>query len=112
MDAVTLLLFVAGLGPLIGGAEVLVRGASRLACTLGVSPLIIGLTVVALDTSSPELAVGIQSSLTGGGQVVLGNVVGRHIVNILLILGLSATITPLIVAQQLVRAVRRSPTVS
>jgi cation:H+ antiporter len=103
MDPVTLLLFVAGFGLLIGGAEVLVRGASRLACTLGVSPLIVGLTIVALGTSSPELAVGIQSSLTGGGQVALGNVVGSNIVNILLILGLSATITPLIVAQQLVR---------
>jgi len=103
MDLVTLLLFVAGFGLLIGGAEMLVRGASRLACTLGVSPLIVGLTVVALGTSSPELAVGIQSSLMASGQVALGNVVGSNIVNILLILGLSATITPLVVAQQLVR---------
>jgi cation:H+ antiporter len=103
MEPGTLLLFVAGFGLLIGGAEMLVRGASRLACTLGVSPLIIGLTVVALGTSSPELAVGIQSSLLGSGQVGLGNVVGSNIVNILLVLGLSATITPLIVAQQLVR---------
>ena len=54
MDWVTLLLFVAGFGLLIGGAEMLVRGASRLACTLGVSPLVVGLTVVALGTSSPE----------------------------------------------------------
>ena len=103
MDLGTLLLFVAGFGLLIGGAEMLVRGASRLACTLGVSPLIVGLTIVALGTSSPELAVGIQSSLMAGSQVALGNVVGSNIVNILLILGLSATITPLIVAQQLVR---------
>jgi cation:H+ antiporter len=104
MDLVLLLLlFVAGLGLLIGGAEMLVRGASRLACTLGVSPLVVGLTVVALGTSSPELAVGIQSSLVGSSQVALGNVVGSNIINVLLVLGLSATITPLIVAQQLVR---------
>jgi cation:H+ antiporter len=103
MDLVTLLLFVAGFGLLIVGAEALVRGASRLACTLGVSPLIVGLTIVALGTSSPELAVGIQSSLMGGGDIALGNVVGSNIVNVLFILGLSAMITPLVVAQQLVR---------
>jgi cation:H+ antiporter len=103
MDFVTLLLFVAGFGLLIGGAEMLVRGASRLACTIGVSPLIVGLTVVALGTSSPELAVGIQSGMMEGGDIAVGNVVGSNILNVLLILGLSAMITPLVVAQQLVR---------
>jgi cation:H+ antiporter len=92
-----------GFGLLILGAEALVRGASRLACTLGVSPLIIGLTIVALGTSSPELAVGIQSTLTGDGDIALGNVVGSNIANVLLILGLSALVTPLVVAQRLVR---------
>ena len=103
MDFITLLLFVAGFGLLIVGAETLVRGASRLACTLGISPLIVGLTIVALGSSSPELAVGIQSSLMGGGDLALGNVVGSNIVNVLFILGLSAIITPLVVAQRLVR---------
>jgi cation:H+ antiporter len=103
MDLVTLILFVAGFGLLIAGAEALVSGASRLACTLGVSPLIIGLTIVALGTSSPELAVGVQSSLNGGGDIALGNVVGSNIANVLLILGLAALITPLVVAQRLVR---------
>lgn len=103
MDFVTLLLFVAGFGLLIVGAEALVRGASRLACTLGISPLIVGLTIVALGSSSPEMAVGIQSSLVGGGDLALGNVVGSNIVNVLFILGMSAMITPLVVAQRLVR---------
>lgn len=103
MPLLTAILVVAGFGLLIVGAEMLVRGASRLACTLGVSPLIVGLTVVALGTSSPELAVGIQSSLMGGGDIALGNVVGSNIVNVLFILGLSALITPLVVAQQLIR---------
>lgn len=103
MDFLTLFLFISGFGLLIIGAELLVRGASRLACTLGISPLVIGLTVVALGTSSPELAVSIQSTLTGNGDIAIGNVVGSNIVNILFILGISAMIVPLIVQQQLVR---------
>lgn len=88
---------------LIGGAEMLVRGASRLALSAGISPLVIGLTVVAFGTSSPELAVSVGASLSGQADVALGNVIGSNIFNVLLILGLSATITPLIVAHQLVR---------
>lgn len=103
MGFLTLLLLVAGFGLLMVGAEALVRGASRLACTIGVSPLIVGLTIVALGTSSPELAVSIQSSLMGGGDIAVGNVVGSNILNVLFILGLSAIITPLVVSQQLVR---------
>jgi cation:H+ antiporter len=103
MQPATLVLLIAGFGLLIAGAEILVRGASRLACSLGVSPLIVGLTIVALGTSSPELAVGLQSGISGGGEIALGNVVGSNILNVLLILGLSALITPLVVAQQLVR---------
>ncbi|MCX7939881.1 MAG: calcium/sodium antiporter, partial [Thermoflexales bacterium] len=103
MDAITIVLFVAGLALAIGGAEALVRGASRLAAALGVSPLVIGLTVVAFGTSSPELAVSVQSSLLGLSGVSLGNVVGSNIFNVLLILGLSALVAPLTVAQQLIR---------
>jgi len=97
------LLFVAGLMFLIVGAEALVRGASRLAAALGVAPLIIGLTIVAFGTSSPELAVSVKSTVAGQTGIAVGNVVGSNIFNILLILGVSALITPLIVSQQLVR---------
>lgn len=99
----TLILFVAGLGLLIAGAETLVRGASRLAAAAGISPLVIGLTVVAYGTSAPELAVSVQSALSGRADIALGNVVGSNIVNVLLVLGLSALIAPLAVSQQLIR---------
>jgi len=97
------LLLAGGLAVLVVGAEVLVRGASRLATTLGVSPLVVGLTVVAFGTSSPELAVSLQSALSGQPDLAIGNVVGSNILNVLLILGVSALITPLIVAHHLVR---------
>lgn len=98
-----ILLFIVGLVFLIIGAEALVRGASRLAAILGISPLVIGLTVVAFGTSSPELAVSIKSALSGQASIAVGNVVGSNIFNVLFILGLSALIVPLVVAQQLVR---------
>jgi cation:H+ antiporter len=98
-----ILLFVVGLGFLIIGAEALVRGASRLAAVLGISPLVIGLTVVAFGTSSPELAVSLKSALSGQANIALGNVVGSNIFNVLFILGLSALIVPLVVSQRLVR---------
>lgn len=105
MDIVTIALFILGLALLIVGAEGLVRGASRMALGLGISPLVVGLTVVAFGTSAPELAVSIQSALAGpsGADVALGNVVGSNIANVLLILGISAAITPLVVQQQLIR---------
>lgn len=96
-------LLVAGLIALVGGAEVFVRGASRIAALAGIPPLIIGLTVVSLGTSAPEVAVSVQSSFAGKGELALGNIVGSNICNILLILGLSSVIAPLIVSQQLVR---------
>ena len=92
-----------GLVLLVGGAEFLVKGASKLAATLGVSPLVIGLTVVAFGTSAPELAVSLNASFQGQADISLGNVVGSNICNILLILGVSSLISPLVVAQQLVR---------
>jgi cation:H+ antiporter len=96
-------LIVAGLALLVVGAQGLVRGASKLALALGISPLVVGLTIVAFGTSAPELAVSIQSSLTGKSSLVLGNVVGSNIYNVLFILGACATITPLVVAPQLIR---------
>jgi cation:H+ antiporter len=103
MSPLTLILFVAGIVLLISGAELLVRGASRLAVSIGVTPLVVGLTVVAFGTGSPELAVGIQASMAGQADITIGNVVGSNIFNVLLILGLSALVAPLIVSQQLVR---------
>ena len=100
---ITLLLFLLGLGLLVAGAEWLVRGASRLASAVGIPPLVIGLTVVAFGTSAPELAVSVQAVLGGQPDIALGNVVGSNICNVLLILGLSALITPLVVAQRLIR---------
>ncbi|HKL52449.1 MAG TPA: calcium/sodium antiporter [Wenzhouxiangellaceae bacterium] len=99
----TILLFLVGLAFLIVGAEALVRGASRLAAVLGISPLIIGLTVVAFGTSSPELAVSVKSVFSDQASIAVGNVVGSNIFNVLFILGLSAMIVPLAVSQQLVR---------
>jgi cation:H+ antiporter len=95
-------LFILGLLFLIAGAEILVRGASRLAAAAGVTPLIIGLTVVAFGTSSPELAVSAMSAISGHADLALGNVIGSNIFNILFILGLSALIVPLVVSRQLV----------
>ncbi len=103
MGITTILMLIAGLVLLVAGAEVLVKGASRIAFMFGLSPLVIGLTIVAYGTSSPELMVSIQSSLAGQPDIAVGNVVGSNIFNILLILGISALITPLVVAQQLIR---------
>lgn len=98
-----ILSFVAGLVLLVAGAELLVRGASRLAAAFGVTPLVIGLTVVAFGTSAPELAVSVSSAFAGDADIAIGNVVGSNIANVLLILGISAVIIPLVVKSQLVR---------
>lgn len=97
------LLLALGLVILTGGAEALVRGASRIAARLGIPSLIIGLTVVAFGTSAPEFAVSMSSAFSGQGDIALGNVVGSNIFNVLLILGLSALIVPLAIASQLIR---------
>ena len=86
----TYILLAIGFVLLVGGAEVLVWGASKLAIILGVSPLIIGLTVVAFGTSSPELAVSLQAVFTDEPAVTVGNIIGSNIFNILVILGASA----------------------
>ncbi len=84
-----------GLIVLIGGAEVLVRGGTALAQRFHIPPVIIGLTVVAVGTSAPELAVGIDASLKGNGALAVGNIAGTNTVNILLVLGISALMRPL-----------------
>lgn len=99
----TLILFLAGLALLIVGADVLVRGASRLSLRLGIAPLVVGLTVVAFGTSAPELAISVKAALDGHTDLALGNVVGSNIFNVLFILGISALLAPLVVDRQLVR---------
>ncbi len=96
-------LLAAGLALLLVGAEGLVRGASGIAARLRIPPLVIGLTVVAFGTSSPELAVSLRSAFDGQTGLAVGNVVGSNVFNVLFILGLSALITPLAVSRQLVR---------
>ena len=98
-----ILMFLLGLGALTVGAELMVRGASRLALTLGISPLVVGLTVVAFGTSAPEMAVSVGAAMGGTGDIAVGNVVGSNIANVLLILGLSALIVPLVVNEQIIR---------
>jgi cation:H+ antiporter len=89
-----ILKIIFGLVSLIAGGELLVRGASRLAAAMKISPLVIGLTVVAFGTSSPELAVSVQSAWAGNADIALGNVVGSNLFNILCVLGLSGAIAP------------------
>ena len=100
---ITYLILFAGLVLLVLGADRLVKGASRIAAGFGISPLIIGLTVVAFGTSAPEMAISVSSTLKGEADIAVGNVVGSNIFSVLFILGLSALITPLVVSKQLVR---------
>ncbi|MGS0679948.1 calcium/sodium antiporter [Shewanella sp. 125m-7] len=85
------------------GAEALVRGASQIALRLGLTPLIIGLTIVAFGTSAPELAVSVKSAIAGNSGIALGNVIGSNIANIGLILGITALIRPIKIESQMVR---------
>ncbi|QKE62131.1 calcium/sodium antiporter [Aquipseudomonas campi] len=103
MTLMTFVYLLAGLVLLVAGAEVLVRGAAKLAAQFGIPPLIIGLTVVAFGTSAPETAVSVQAALNGSGDLAIGNVVGSNIANVLLILGVTALIAPLLVSRQLIR---------
>jgi len=97
------LMFAAGLAALVAGADILVRGASRLALSFGISPLVVGLTIVAFGTSAPEMAVSAGAVLNGQTGLAMGNVVGSNIFNVLFILGVSALIAPLVVHVQLIR---------
>lgn len=99
----TWVMLVIGLILLVVGADVLVRGAARLAANLGIPSLVIGLTVVAFGTSAPELAVSVKAAYSGQAELAIANAVGSNIFNILFILGLAALISPLIVSQQLIR---------
>lgn len=97
-----ILLFIGGVGVLYFGAEWLVRGASRLARSLGVSPIVVGLTVVSMGTSAPELVISIVASLQGNPDLAVGNVMGSNLANIGLVLGISAILRPLHVSTKVV----------
>lgn len=100
----TYLLFGIGLAGLFFGGEYLVRGASSIARRFGISPLVIGLTIVGFGTSAPELLVSVNAAIAGQPAIAIGNVLGSNIANILLILGVSAVIAPLIIpARRLAR---------
>lgn len=103
MSVLDVVLVVAGLVLLFVGGEALVRGASTIATKAGISPLVVGLVVVSAATSTPELAVTIDAVLQGEPGLAVGNVIGSNIANILLILGLSAAISPLVIKRQVVR---------
>ena len=94
---------IAGLLALILGAELIVRGGSRIAARLGIPPILIGLTIVSVGTSTPELAVGIEAAVRGNGSLAVGNIAGTNTVNLLLIFGLSALLRPLAVSARTVR---------
>ena len=96
-------LIILGLAALVAGAELIVRGGSRVAAGLGVAPIIIGVTVVSIGTSTPELAVGIEAAVQGNGSLAVGNIAGTNVVNLLLILGLSAALRPLTMHTQTLR---------
>ncbi len=97
-----LYLFV-GLALLVYGAHRLVLGASALAYRAGLTPLVVGLTIVAYGTSAPEMAVSVKAAWSGQVDLAMGNIVGSNIFNVLFILGVSALISPLIVSRQLIR---------
>lgn len=103
MDSSALFWLALGLVSLVAGGELLVRGAARLATLFGLSPLVIGLTVVAMGTSAPELAVSVHAGFAGQSELAIGNVVGSNIANVLLILGIASLIAPLVVQAQIIQ---------
>jgi len=98
-----ILFLILGLFLLVFAADYLVKGAASIATVLGISPLVVGLTVVSFGTSAPELAVSVMAAFKGQPDLAVGNVIGSNIFNVLFILGISALIIPLVVNQQLIR---------
>ena len=96
-------IFLLGLLTVVGGAELIVRGASVLAARAGISPMVIGATVVAIGTTTPELAIAVEAAGRGSGALVLGNVAGSITLNILFILGLIALIRPVVLRSRVIR---------
>lgn len=96
-------LLIIGFVLLIKGADIFVDGSSRIAAKFGIPQLVIGLTIVAMGTSSPEAAVSISAALKDSAEITIGNIVGSNILNILIILGISSVIVPLAVAKSTMR---------
>ena len=96
-------MLIVGFALLVWGADKFVAGASALARRLGVSPLLVGLTIVAFGTSAPELAVSLTAALQGANEIAVGNVVGSNLFNLLVVAGLSAVICPLVMDRTLLR---------
>ena len=103
MDLITIIKIVEGLVALVVGGEWLIRGASRLATLLGIPPVVVGLTIVAMGTSAPELAVSLSAAFRGNADIAIANVVGSNIFNTFFILGLSALVSPLIIHATMIR---------
>ena len=97
------LLLILGLALLLTGAEIMVRGAARISTVLGVPPMLIGLTIVAIGTSTPELAVSISAGLKGNGGLGVGNIAGANVFVMLLVVGLSALWRPLPLQSQVIK---------
>ncbi|MBO6222430.1 MAG: calcium/sodium antiporter [Bacteroidales bacterium] len=100
--AIEILLLVLGLGIIAAGAHFMVEGSSRIASRFGISDMVIGMTVVAIGTSAPEMVVSLMGALKGSVGIAVGNVVGSNICNILLIIGLSTLIFPMAVSREII----------
>ena len=100
---ISAILFTAGLVALIIGGETIVRAGSKLAARIGVSPMIIGLTIVSLGTSAPEMAISINAALRGNGELAIANITGTNTLTLLLILGITALIAPIEVQTPAIR---------
>jgi cation:H+ antiporter len=98
-----IILFIAGLVALIIGGETIVRAGSKLAARIGVSPMIIGLTIVSLGTSAPEMAISINAALRGNGELAIANITGTNTLTLLLILGITALIAPIDIQSPAIR---------
>lgn len=101
--AINLLLLIVGFVMLIKGADIFVDGASGIAKKFGIPEIIVGLTIVAMGTSAPEAAVSIAAALKGNGDITLGNVLGSNILNVFIILGITAIIIPIAVSESTIR---------
>lgn len=103
MDLQNIAFLLLGLIVLIVGGEFLVRGASKIAESLHISPLVVGLTVVAFGTSAPELFISVKAALSGSTEIAMGNVIGSNICNLALVLGVTAIIYPIVVRESSIK---------
>lgn len=99
----TVFLFIVGLVLLIGGAELFLKSVDKFGLAWSVSPVVMGLTVVAFATGAPELAISLQAAIDGKPDLVLGNILGSNIANILLILGVAGLVAPLKITQRIIK---------